>query len=205
MKARGAITFLACIAPLALHLAVLGDSTAVMVFFSLIIVLNFALYSIGRHLPRWLLIAGALGAVFLFFAYRELALQFAFLPPMLIYMLFGWLFGRTLMRPRMPLVQRIAELEHGGPLPAEMAAYARGVTWTWTAFFMSMTIVSMLLFQFATLAAWSFFTNVFGYLAIPVLFIGEYWLRVRRFPHYQFDNPLRAAINVTRRAPEVFR
>lgn len=202
---RGVVTLLACIAPFALHFSVLGKSSGAMAFFSFMIALNFALYSVGRRLPWWVLLAAVATVIFLIAAHRELALHLAVLPPVLIYVLFGWVFGRTLVRSRMPLIQRIAEMEHGGALPAEMIGYARGVTWAWTIFFTGMTVLSLLLSQLAAPAVWSFFTNVFGYAAMLVLFVGEYWLRVRRFPDYPFANPLRVAINVTRRAPEVFR
>src|SRR6185436_6251882 len=44
-----------------------------------------------------------------------------------------WLFGRTLLPGREPLVTFIARLVHG-PLPAPIMRYTRNVTRAWTAF-----------------------------------------------------------------------
>ena len=98
---------------------------------------------------------------------------------------FAWLFGRTLLPGREPLVTQMARLVHGS-IPPPIVAYARNVTWAWTLFFIAMGAVSMLLFVLAPLPAWSAFANLLLLPQVGLMFLAEYGYRTlkhRWFSH----------------------
>ena len=74
-----------------------------------------------RHPLRWLVPPAAGVAVFWASPPAEWLL---FIPPILINAMLAWLFGRTLVRGRVPLIARFALMEQG-TLSAELAAYTR--------------------------------------------------------------------------------
>jgi uncharacterized membrane protein len=65
----------------------------------------------------------------------------------------GFLFGRTLLPGREPLVATFARLVHG-TIPAPVARYGRGVTWAWTVFFLAMALTALLLGFSASRETW---------------------------------------------------
>ena len=133
------------------------------------------------------------------------ALALLFLPPVLLNAFMAWLFGHTLRRGRMPLIERAARLMRGPEAPPDEAvvAYARNVTQVWTALFVVLALVNLVLALLARpgglmlaagldsglsvpIAAWSLFANVLNYLIVAALFVGEYAVRRRRFPQQSF-------------------
>lgn len=142
------------------------------------------------------------------------ALALLFLPPVLLNGFMAWLFGHTLRRGRMPLIERAARLMRGPDAPPDEAvvAYARSVTRAWTALFVVLALVNLLLALLARpgglmlaagldtgvsvpIAAWSLFANVLNYVIVAALFVGEYAVRRRRFPQQSF----RGLVDFTRR------
>lgn len=107
-----------------------------------------------------------------------------YLPPAALNIAFGAFFAVTLAPGREPRIAAFARLERGGELPADLAAYTRRLTWLWTALFFVSAAVGLLLAAFAPLDVWSAFVNVVSYVAVAVLFIGEYLYRKRRFRQY---------------------
>jgi uncharacterized membrane protein len=99
------------------------------------------------------------------------------------YLFLLWLFGRTLLRGRDPLVSRIARRVHGTLAP-EMEAYTRRVTLAWCVFFAGQVAVSALLLAFAPLAAWSLFVNVLNVPLLALMFGSEYLYRVAHHPDH---------------------
>lgn len=96
-----------------------------------------------------------------------------------VYLLMAAVFGRTLRGPGETLVTQMARRVHGGVLSARQFAYTRKVTLAWTVFFAAMASISVLLFAFATTAAWSTFANLFSGPLIGLMFVGEFlWRRV---------------------------
>ena len=93
-------------------------------------------------------------------------------------------FGRTLLAGREPLITRLARRVHGGTLAPAMEAYTRRVTILWCAFFAAQMILSALLFQFASLNAWSLFINVLNLPLVALMFVAEYAYRVARYPDH---------------------
>lgn len=89
--------------------------------------------------------------------------------------------GLTLLPGRQPLCSLLAARARG-PLPAEVAAYTRGVTVAWTLFFGLMAITSALLFWLATVEIWSSFANLLTAPLVLLMFLGEYGVRVLVLP-----------------------
>ncbi|ADE10605.1 hypothetical protein [Sideroxydans lithotrophicus] len=94
-----------------------------------------------------------------------------------------WLFGRTLLRGREPLVFQISR-HINGELEPEIVVYTRQVTIAWCIYFALQVIISLLLYVFATLAAWSFFINVLNLPLLMLMFVAEKAYRTARFPDH---------------------
>lgn len=109
-------------------------------------------------------------------------------PPVIINLLLCYLFGQTLAGGREPMISWFARLERGA-LTAELARYTRRLTWVWTVFFFTMALTSALLARFASLHAWSLFTNLVNYLLAAALFLGEYAYRRIAYRHYTHATP----------------
>lgn len=98
------------------------------------------------------------------------------------YVMLAAVFGVTLARGRQPLCSRFAEAAHGSLTP-EAARYTRQITLAWVMFFLSVALVSGLLFFFADIATWSVFANFLSFPLIALMFVIEYRVRLRRLPH----------------------
>lgn len=94
-----------------------------------------------------------------------------------------WLFGRTLLRGREPLITGFARRFHG-TIPPYIEAYTRRVTIAWCVFFIAQVVISASLWMFASLHAWSLFVNLLSLPLIVLMFIAEYAYRVMRFRSY---------------------
>jgi uncharacterized membrane protein len=102
-----------------------------------------------------------------------------------------WLFGRTLLAGREPLISQISR-RINGELRAEVADYTRHVTIAWCVFFALQVITSLLLYAFAPLAAWSFFINILNLPLLILMFVGEKTYRTVRFPNHPKTSILKA-------------
>jgi uncharacterized membrane protein len=137
-----------------------------------------------------------------------------FLPPILMIGLMAWVFGTTLRRGRMPLIERIIRTLNGPQdnLNEDVIRYARRLTGVWTALFVVLAVINTalalcaepggLLLSFGVQPAvtlplnlWSLFANVLNYLLVAALFIGEFMFRRRRFP----QQPYRGLLDFTGR------
>ena len=138
-----------------------------------------------------------------------------FLPPVLVNLGLAWLFGATLRRGEMPLIERIVRRLHERDDIEDPAVwtYARSVTACWTVLFVFNAAVCLGLALVATprgllatigwpppftipAAYWSVFSNFGCYLLTGILFVCEYQYRRRRFPW----QPYRNFFDFTRRA-----
>jgi uncharacterized membrane protein len=99
-------------------------------------------------------------------------------------LLLAIVFGRTLLPGREPLVTGFARAVHG-ELDAAHTRYARGVTVAWTAFFVLLFVASCALYLGHELEAWSLLANIVTPVAVALLFVLEYAVRVRALPHYK--------------------
>ncbi|MDP1635420.1 MAG: hypothetical protein Q8L69_12155 [Gallionellaceae bacterium] len=102
-----------------------------------------------------------------------------------------WLFGRTLIRDREPLISQISR-HINGELKPEVVEYTRNVTVAWCLYFAAQVAVSLLLYLFATLAAWSFFINVLNLPLLFLMFAAEKLYRTLRFPNHPKTSILKA-------------
>lgn len=92
-----------------------------------------------------------------------------------------FIFGRTLLEGREPMVTFFARMIHG-PLSPELQTYTRAVTKAWVAFFAVMAALSTLLFMLVSVEVWSMFANFFTAPLIALMFLGEYLVRRRLHP-----------------------
>jgi uncharacterized membrane protein len=140
----------------------------------------------GGRLVAWLIWAGVCAGlwVLVFAGGGQYAL---FLPPVLLPMALGLLFGESLLPGRTPLITRVARAARGGSLPSELALYTRRVTMLWTAVLFGTGVTAGLLAWLAPLPAWSLFTNLWSYVILAAVFPLEYaW---RRWRYRQFEHP----------------
>lgn len=94
-----------------------------------------------------------------------------------------WLFGRTLLPGREPLISQISRRVNGY-LNHEVVAYTRHVTIAWSLYFIAQVVVSLSLYLFAPLAAWSFFINVLNLPLLIGMLVAEKSYRTWRFPDH---------------------
>ena len=147
-----------------------------------------------QHPLRWLAPPAAGAAVYLAAPAAEWLL---FLPPIVINLALAWVFARTLVRDRVPLISRFALMEQG-TLSAEVASYTRMLTWLWTLLFVAAAGISLALALSGHHDAWSLFTNLINYLLVGALFLGEFVYRRLRFRNYRHQSPLQLLRNVRR-------
>jgi uncharacterized membrane protein len=143
---------------------------------------------------RWLVVVAAASTFFLGLPDAQWLL---YLPPIAINVVLCWLFGRTLVRGRTPLIARFALMEQG-TLTEELAVYTRRLTWIWTLLFAGAAAASLLLGVSGSRDAWSLFTNLVNYLLVAALFVGEFVYRRLRFRNYRHQSPLQLLRNVRR-------
>jgi uncharacterized membrane protein len=94
----------------------------------------------------------------------------------------GIMFGSTLRTREGALCSRIAKLAIATPLDTDYLRYTWKVTLAWTIYFAVSAMVSVGLFAFGTLAAWSLFAAVVTPISLPVMFGAEYAMRLRELP-----------------------
>lgn len=105
-----------------------------------------------------------------------------------------WLFGRTLLRGREPLITQIAS-HIKGQLTPDVALYTRQATIAWCVFFTLQVVTSLSLYAFAPVAVWSLFINVLDLPLLALMFIAENTYRTLRFPHHS-RTPIMKVIEV---------
>lgn len=98
------------------------------------------------------------------------------------YAMLAAVFGVTLARGRQALCTRFAEMVHGSLTPEE-ARYSRQVTWAWTFFLLSISLVSVALFFLVSIEVWSVFANFLSFPLILLMFVVEFAVRRRVLPH----------------------
>ena len=98
--------------------------------------------------------------------------------------LLGATFGSTLGHGHAgALCSRIASFVHPTALDADYLHYTWNVTFAWTAFFILSALVSVLLFFFGPIEAWSLFANLLTPALLGAMFAGEYVIRQRVVPN----------------------
>jgi uncharacterized membrane protein len=193
--------------PLLAHLAVLSGRPA-LIAASLGVLATLILLPPLRRGRLWAWAVFAAAAVGLYALSRSSAAALPlFVPPVAINAFMAWVFGHTLLQDRVPLIERLIRALHdpGEALDPAIARYARRLTATWTALFVVLAVVNLMLALCATpgglllaagfeppvpvpLAIWSLFANILNYVFVGVLFVVEYAWRQRVFPQQRYRN-----------------
>jgi uncharacterized membrane protein len=147
-------------------------------------------------MPAWVAALAALAAIASAWLDLRVIAQLALAGPALAFLAGAWLFGRTLLPGRTPLVETIARLERDGDFPTSLAGYTRRLTWAWAILLAGIPAVA---------AALALFVNFASYALLALLYFGEYAYRVWRYPQFPHKNPVTVAANLVRRAPELLR
>jgi len=112
-------------------------------------------------------------------------------------------FGTTLGRDHADaLCSRIASFIHREPMDVDYIHYTWKVTLAWTIFFAISALVSVLLFFFGPIEAWSVFANLLTPILLGVMFAGEYIIRLRVMPdraHFSIPETIVAYREYSRR------
>lgn len=95
--------------------------------------------------------------------------------PVLVNAFLLWAFGTTLLPNRMPMVERFARMKDA-VLPPEAVRWCRGVTQVWCGFFI-LNGAAALATVFLSRETWVLWNGCLSYIAIGVLFAGEWLLR----------------------------
>jgi uncharacterized membrane protein len=106
------------------------------------------------------------------------------LPHLVINLFLLLFFAQTLRGGREPLITSIARKVHGSLTP-DIEIYTRHVTFAWSLFFALQVTVSMGLYTFASLEAWSIFINILDGPLIVLMFVCEFSYRILRYPDHQ--------------------
>ena len=186
--------------PILLHWAVLSNSDLAITL-ALSVLFVFYLAAILKHSPRPrpAPIISILVLAALMLAFHDVAARYVLVSvPFLIYVFLFLVFGRTLLANQEPLIAQISRRERGGILPGELTAYTRNLTLVWTIYFAVAAVTSVVLVRYATLATWSTFANLGNYLALALLFFGEYIYRLARFPNLPHASPVRVIRAIVR-------
>jgi uncharacterized membrane protein/3-hydroxymyristoyl/3-hydroxydecanoyl-(acyl carrier protein) dehydratase len=129
------------------------------------------------------------------------------LPPVLLNAFLAWLFGHTLARGSVPLIERLVRLLQppGEPPEPAIVRYAGRLTQAWTALFTVLAAVNLGLAACAvpggllesmgvpapavvSRQTWSLFANVLNYAIVAAFFLLEYAYRRRSFPGRPYRN-----------------
>jgi uncharacterized membrane protein len=125
-----------------------------------------------------------------------------YLPPLLINSGLMIVFGLTLRRGSMPLIERLMHMEYfGSELPAALVRYARNLTLVWVGYFAGIVLIALLLAVSAPLELWSLFANVLSYLFAILLFLAQYVWRALRYRQYGLFMPWDTLRCIARIAP----
>lgn len=176
--------FVVC--PLLAHFILLNQDTALLR--SLLLLLPFAALACwvvlcASNKPLGLTaVALVAGAVYAIEQHSHAGIMISSgLPHTAAYVFLLWLFGRTLLYGREPLITRLARRVHGSLAP-NMERYTRNVTAAWCVFSAMQLMVSAILLMFSTLETWSLFVNILNAPLIALMFLCEYIYRIVRFP-----------------------
>jgi len=200
--------------PLLAHVAVLSGRPGLIAASIGWLVVLILLPGLQRLRPvAWIILATASIGLY-WIAGSSAALLLPFLPPILIDGFMAWVFGHTLRRGRMPLIERIVRALNGpqDDLNDDILRYTRRLTGVWTALFVLLAVSNASLALCAEpggllltvgvqppvtvpLSQWSLLANVLDYLLVGALFIIEFAFRRRRFP----QQPYRGLLDFTRR------
>lgn len=109
-------------------------------------------------------------------------------------------FALTLRPGQLSLVGGIAQRVHGS-LNDDLVAYCQRVTLIWVVYFLTMSLLSVWVYQAGSWRAWSMLANLITPVAIALLFVGEHALRYRLHPEFERASLMDAARAYSRPVP----
>jgi uncharacterized membrane protein len=191
--------------PLLVHAAVVTRNAALTAVCLGWLVLLVLLPPLARGNPiAWAAAAAAGAAVALILRGSWMWLPL-YAPSALADFFIAWVFGHTLARGRVPLIERLVRLLHAADEPVDPAVvpYARRLTLCWTLLLTLLGLVNVLLAVCAVpdgilellghapplsipQRAWSLYANFLEYLIVGGFFVAEYAYRRHRFPQQPF-------------------
>ena len=207
--------------PVLAHLASVNDSGA-WAGLAMASMVVFVLLEPLLHRRLWaLLVLGVCLFGLWWIAQSRYALMPLLAPPVVFIALVGWLFGRTLVKGRVPLITRIVEALYAQacmPMTPALYRYTRQLTFAWALMLGLLAVINLLLALCAvpdgvlaqlghvppvsvTSAQWSLFANVLNYGIVGGFFVIEYLLRKRRFPQRPYRNALEFGQQMARLGP----
>ena len=208
--------------PLLAHGAAALDSGSLALAAAALLLVLALLPALRRGAPlAWLALA-AITTLLAWLFHRGQALLPLYAAPVLLNLLAARLFGRSLRRGRTPLVERIARLLHGAPLPPDVVRYTRRVTLGWTVLLLGLALLNAVLALLASpdglleaaglvppvavpRSVWSLFANLINYLVLALAFVGEFLWRRRRFPEHASGGLAAFVAGVARLGPGFWR
>lgn len=111
------------------------------------------------------------------------------IPPVLIHAWLAWLFGRTLLAGREPLIHRFSRLSRGA-VPAELKSYTRWLTGLWAGMFAVMAVASAAFAVAAPSGLWSWVVNLGMPGFAAAVFLGDHAYRAVAYRHLGHNSPL---------------
>lgn len=190
------LLFLAIAYPLVSHLGIVFGAPVVPLLW-LGLVLSGGLLAGSRSPLVFALVLLCLTAMFLGHVYGSADWMLR-IPPVMICFSLAWIFGRTLLPGRTPLISSIGERMRG-KLPERVARYGHRLTVIWTLFLGLLGLECVLLGLYASPFWWSLFTNFINYALIALLFILEYPVRrwvLRDLEPTSFIDSLRGSLRL---------
>lgn len=133
---------------------------------------------------RTALILVAMLGVSLLLLHRGSVMGLYFLPPIAINFFVGMIFLNGLGKQQRPLIEKYIEIMEG-KVDAAQRRYARAITIAWVVVLFGLMLESIILSIYFSHEVWSLFTNFINYLILASMFIIEYVVRLRVFPHKQ--------------------
>ena len=147
-----------------------------------------ALIVASGRLAAGAVIGTALAGLCLYFSD---SMQFVvYAPPLAAFAFMALFFYRTLRPGAVPLITRVARMEHPD-LPPDMDRYSRKLTWVWTFCFLLLFAGALVSASILTLDVWSRWVQGLGYVLPGVLFLGEFAYR-----HYRFRDRQHGSLRV---------
>jgi len=109
------------------------------------------------------------------------SLGFVLLVPVAVNATLLAVFGSSLRSGSTPVIERFARLQESS-LEAAQLEWCRRWTVIWCLFFVANGSIAALLAWLAPLSWWAFYNGFLAYVLIGTLLVGEWALRIRRFP-----------------------
>jgi uncharacterized membrane protein len=192
--------------PLLVHVLILYKVPAVAV--AGLVVTSLVYFYTMLHLRRgsrlrlvWIGVYALLAVVGLLNLFTD-TIYALYLPSLLINSGLMIMFGLTLRRASMPLIERLMRMEYpDGALPEALVRYARRLTRIWTGYFAVMVLLLLVLSINAPIELWSLFANVLTYVLAMVLFLAQYAYRAWRYREYGVFMPWDTLRCIARMAP----